>query len=107
MISFRDEFNCINDEEDKSAILGDIIYYKILNLGKSNATELIKDHNKTPEEANRLIIKGPGEVGKITAMLIDKDIFSIEEIIEIIVDPKEFYERCLEAIDLLIEYQNC
>jgi len=36
-------------------------------------------------------------------MHIDKDIFLIEEIIELVLNPKEFLEKCLEATDLLTQ----
>jgi len=39
-------------------------------------------------------------------MLIDKEIFSIEEIIDIAINPKELLERCLEVNDLLAESQQ-
>ena len=66
---------------------------------------LVNELKKTPEEANRLITEFHKEVAKITGMLIDKEIFSVEEIIEIVLIPKELLERCLEAIDLITPNQ--
>lgn len=39
-------------------------------------------------------------------MLIDMEVLEIEDIIEIINNPKEFIDRCHEAIDLLNTNQN-
>jgi len=66
---------------------------------------LVNELKKTPEEANRLITEFHQKVANITGMLIDKEIFSVEEIIEIVLIPKELLERCLEAIDLITPNQ--
>lgn len=101
-----DDFYNFFDEEKKRTLLASIIYRKIQNLGEIEKVELGRYFIKTPEESDRLINEFHQEVTRITSMLIDKDVFSIEEIVEIVFNPIELLDRCLEAVELLQNESN-
>lgn len=83
--------------------MGQIIYYKISNLDFEKNDKLITylEDVKNEAQAKAKIEEFKQAVAKITGMLIDLDVFTISDIIDIVKDEKELIERCNEAIDLI------
>lgn len=75
-----EEFNKFPDEQ-KRAILWKLVYYEVMkNIGNP---------------ADKIF-----EV-RISGMLIDKNVFTIEDIIQLLKDPSELQDRIEEALALL------
>ena len=72
-----------NSEELRRQILGSHIFKKISEIKPNNP-----------------------HIPKITGMLIDKEVFSIEEILELLTDRSALEERVNEALGLISEQSN-
>ncbi|KAL4451080.1 hypothetical protein ABPG74_021402 [Tetrahymena malaccensis] len=95
-------------EEQKRSILGQIIYYKIVELDLDKNKKIIEylPEVQNENQARAKIAEFKQQVPKITGMLIDTDVFEVSDIVDIVQDEKELIERCSEAIELIISQKK-
>lgn len=80
----RKEFDQ-NDEVAKRGFLGQIVYFKIMNFNIKNQPEIAQYFKDlTVEQIANSILSFRKDVAKITSMLIEPDVFTNEDIVDIV-----------------------
>lgn len=94
------------EENIKHKIICQILYLKITSFDANKNSDILtvmKVLQKTSEEVINLIILFHKYVAKIMGFLRDKELFYINEIIELALHPSDLIKMCLDAVEYIQE----